>query len=45
LANGDQLAGKLESVTTNEFVIQATTGRLVLPLERLAQRLERRKAY
>ncbi len=37
LANGDQLAGKLESVTTNEFVIQAATGRLVLPLERLAQ--------
>jgi hypothetical protein len=37
LANSDQLAGQLESVTTNEFVIQAATGRLVLPLERLAQ--------
>jgi hypothetical protein len=37
LANSDQLAGKVESVTTNEFVIQAATGRLVLPLERLAQ--------
>jgi len=37
LANGDQVAGKLESVTTNEFVIQAATGRLVLPLDRLAQ--------
>ena len=36
LANSDQLAGKVESVTTNEFVIQAATGRLVLPLERLA---------
>jgi hypothetical protein len=37
LANSDRLAGKLESVTTNEFVIQAATGRVVLPLERLAQ--------
>jgi hypothetical protein len=37
LANSDQLAGKVESVTTNEFAIQAAMGRLVLPLERLAQ--------
>jgi hypothetical protein len=37
LANSDQLVGKVESVTTNEFVIQAAMGRLALPLERLAQ--------
>lgn len=38
LVNGDQLVGRLESVGTNEVVFQTTTvGRMVLPLERVAQ--------
>jgi len=37
LANGDQLAGRLESVSTNELVFQAAVGRMTLPLDRVAQ--------
>jgi hypothetical protein len=37
LANGDQLAGRLEAVSTNELVFHAAVGRVALPLERVAQ--------
>jgi hypothetical protein len=37
LANDDQLAGRIESLSTNEFVFHAPLGRLALPLERVAQ--------
>jgi len=38
LANGDQLVGQLESVGTNEVVIQTVAvGRMVLPLEQVTQ--------
>jgi hypothetical protein len=37
LMNGDQLEGRLESVSTNELAFQCAAGRMVLPLERVAQ--------
>lgn len=37
LTNGDQLAGRLESLSTNELVFQAAIGRMTLPLERVTQ--------
>jgi hypothetical protein len=37
LINGDQIVGRLETVGTNDLTFQATVGRIVLPLDRVAQ--------
>jgi hypothetical protein len=37
LTNGDQLAGRLESLSTSELIFEAANGRMTLPLERMTQ--------